>query len=91
LNLKNLESRTKTNYMEFEFSKMVGRNEYKLYIDGQEIGGSTQFHYLGSIIHQDVGIEEDVIYKIKARYFKWRSTSGVLCGHGMLAKLKENL
>ena len=35
----------------------MSRNEYVVHIDGQEATLCAHFHYLGSIIHQDGGIE----------------------------------
>jgi len=45
-------------------------------------------HYLGSIIHRIVEIEEDVIHRIKEVWLKWITASGVLCDHRMPMKLK---
>jgi hypothetical protein len=40
--------------------------EERVVIDGQEISKSEYFRYLGSIIHWDREIKEDVNHKIRA-------------------------
>lgn len=40
---------------------------------------SERFKYLGSIIHKDENIEDDVYYRIRVWWLKWRSVSKVLC------------
>ena len=45
---------------------MLRRNVHILHIGGQEISWTAHCCYLGSIIHEGGGIEEDMIHKIKA-------------------------
>lgn len=40
-------------------------------INNQDKFRSSHFRYLGLITHEDFEIEEDVIYRIKARLLKW--------------------
>jgi hypothetical protein len=46
------------------------------------------FHYLGSMLQKDGGIDEDLSHKIKAGWLKWRQASGVLCDPRVPLKLK---
>ena len=47
-------------------------------LDGQDIVKSKSFRYLESLIYKDGEIEEDVNYRIRARWMKWRSVLGIL-------------
>jgi len=40
-----------------------------MWIDGQEIPSNNQFRYLGPIVHHDCEIKEDVVHRIKTRWF----------------------
>ena len=44
------------------------RSKRIVQINGQEVPQSSHFHCFGSIIHQDSGIEKDVIHSIKAEW-----------------------
>jgi hypothetical protein len=46
------------------------------------------FRYLGSMLQNDGDTDEDVSYRIKAGWMKWRQASGVLCDKKMSHKLK---
>jgi hypothetical protein len=46
------------------------------------------FRYLGSMLQKDGDIDEDLSYRIKADWLKWRQTSGVLCDPRVPLKLK---
>ncbi|KAJ7976905.1 Retrovirus-related Pol polyprotein LINE-1 [Quillaja saponaria] len=71
-------SRTKTEYMECNFSKTRG-GPNDIILDGQTIPTKDVFKYLGSFIQKDGAIEHDVNHRIKAGWVKWQSASGVLC------------
>ena len=56
---------TKIEYMECKFSKGRNTNKELVILNGQEILKSESFRYLGSIIHRDGEIKEDVNHRIK--------------------------
>ena len=74
-------SRTKMKYMKCKFDKSINRDEWVIRLDGQEILKSESFWYIGSIIHKNWKIKEDVNYKKRVWWMRWRSTLGVLCDH----------
>ncbi|KAJ7957951.1 Retrovirus-related Pol polyprotein LINE-1 [Quillaja saponaria] len=80
-------SRTKTEYMECNFSKTRGGSN-DIILDGQTIPTKDVFKYLGSFIQKDGAIEHDVNHRIKAGWVKWRSASGVLCDPKIPNRLK---
>ena len=86
---KFLLSRTKTKYMEFQFSKRRNNDERVVRLDDQEIPKSENFRYLGLIIHKDGEIEKDMNYRLRAGWAQWRSATGVLCDHRIPIKLKR--
>jgi hypothetical protein len=43
------------------------------------------------MLQKDGDIDEDVSHRIKARWLKWRQTSGVLCDPRVPLKLKDKL
>jgi len=57
-------------------------------IDGMVIPKVEKFKYLGSIIHQNEDINENIILHIKVDWQKWKYTSGVLYDKTMPACLK---
>jgi hypothetical protein len=57
-------------------------------LDGEEILRSECFRYFESIIHKDEEIEEDVNYRIRVGWMKWRSALGVFCDRRIPIKLK---
>ena len=57
-------------------------------LDGQEIVKNKSFQYLESLIYKDGEIEEDVNYRIRARWMKWRSVLGILFDCRISIKLK---
>ena len=57
-------------------------------LDGQDIVKSKSFRYLESLIYKDGEIEEDVNYRIRARWMKWRSVLGILFDCRISIKLK---
>ena len=70
-------SRTKTEYMMCGFS--TTRCEEEVSLDGQVVPQKDTFRYLGSMLQEDGGIDEDVNHRIKAGWMKWRQASGILC------------
>jgi hypothetical protein len=59
-----------------------------LYIDGVPIKKVQQFKYLGSVVHANGDIEQDVNNRKQAGWLRFRSVSGVLCDRKMPLKLK---
>ena len=57
-------------------------------LDGQVVPQKDTFQHLGSMLHKDGDIDEDVNHRIKAGWMKWRQASGVLCDKRMPQKLK---
>jgi hypothetical protein len=47
------------------------------------------FRYLGSMLQIDGDINEDVSYRIKVRWIKWRQAYGVLYNKRVPQKLKD--
>ena len=74
--------------MDCNFSKHAQRAETTVRIKAQEIPQKDSFQYLGSRISKDGQIEEDVEHKIRARWFKQRLASCVLCDRCIPTKLK---
>ena len=72
-------SHTKEEYMDCNFNGHIQRAKTTVRIKAHEIPQRDSFHYLSSIISTDVEIDEDVEYRIKAGWLKWRLVSGVLC------------
>ncbi|KAE8708554.1 homeobox-leucine zipper protein ATHB-12-like isoform X1 [Hibiscus syriacus] len=61
---------------------MVGNEndeDVEVCIEGHILPSKDCFKYLGSIIHKDGGVDDDVTYRIKAGWLKWRAATGVLC------------
>ncbi|XP_028104591.1 uncharacterized protein LOC114303646 [Camellia sinensis] len=71
-------SKTKTAYMEYNFSNSNNGSRGKVKIKNQELPKSEHFRYLGSIITTVGEIRADVVHRIKTRWLKWRSAYGVL-------------
>jgi hypothetical protein len=80
-------SRTKTEYMMCDFS-MTGHEDGVVSLDGQVVDKKETFRYLGSMLHKDGDIDEDVRHRISTSWLKWRQASGVLCDKKVPQKLK---
>ena len=80
-------SRTKTEYMMCGFSTTRCEEE-EVSLDGQVVPQKDTFWYLGSMLQEDGGIDEDVNHRIKAGWMKWRQASGILCDKRVPQKLK---
>ena len=82
--------------MECKFSKSRNKDKGVVQLDDKEILKSESFWYLGSIIflflgsiiHKDGEIEEDVNYRIRVGWMKWRGALGVLCDYKIPIMLK---
>jgi hypothetical protein len=81
-------SRSKTEYMKCDFSATT-QEEGGVRLDGQVVPKKDIFRYLGSMLQNIGDIDEDVSYRIKAGWFKWRQASGVLCDPRVPLKLKD--
>ena len=80
-------SRSKTEYMMCGFSTTRCEEE-EVSLDGQVVPRKDTFRYLGSMLQEDGGIDEDVNHRIKAGWMKWRQASGILCDKRVPQKLK---
>jgi hypothetical protein len=58
-------------------------------LDGQVVSKKNTFCYLGSMLQKDGDIYEDLRYRIKVGWLKWRQASGVLCDPEVPLKLKD--
>jgi hypothetical protein len=81
-------SRSKTEYMECNFSSTRGMDQGSVNIGGLEVPKKDSFRYLGSLLQKAGEIEEDVSHRIRAGWLKWRSASGFLCDRKIPVKLK---
>ena len=79
---------TKTEYLCCNFSGDQRSEEIEVRVDEHVLHPKESFRYLGSFIHKDGGVEDDVTYRIKAGWLKWRSATGVLCDKKVPLKLK---
>uniref|UniRef100_A0A8I6Z2Z9 Reverse transcriptase domain-containing protein n=1 Tax=Hordeum vulgare subsp. vulgare TaxID=112509 RepID=A0A8I6Z2Z9_HORVV len=80
-------SRTKTKYMRCSFSA-TRHEDGEVSLGGLVVPERDMFRYLGSMLHKDGDIDEDVGHRIKAGWMKWRQASGVLCDKRVPQKLK---
>ena len=64
------------------------RCEEEVSLDGQVVPQKDTFRYLGSMLQEDGGIDEDVNHRIKAGWMKWRQASGILWDKRVPQKLK---
>jgi len=81
-------SRSKTEYLHCHFSAEEGGVANEIAIEGVVIPRVEKFKYLGSIIHEDREIDEDINQRIKSGRQKWKRASGVLCDKKIPLKLK---
>ena len=80
-------SRSKTKYLHCHFSTSEGvANEVA--IDGAVIPRIKRFKYLGSIIHENGNIDEDINQRIKIGWQKWEKAFEILCDKRIPLKLK---
>ena len=81
-------SRSKTEYMEFNFSGRRSRSTLEVKVGDHIIHQVTRFKYLRSIVQNDGEIEADVSHRIQAGWLKWRTASSVLCDKKVPLRLK---
>jgi hypothetical protein len=62
-------SRSKTEYMKCDFSATM-KVEGDVRLDGQVVPKKDTFRYLGSMVHKDGDIDEDISHRIKADWLK---------------------
>jgi hypothetical protein len=67
--------------MKCDFSAM-GYEDGAVSLDGQVVPKKDTFRYLGSMLHKEGDIDDDVSHRIKAGWLKWRQDAGVLCDLG---------
>jgi len=81
-------SRSKTEYMECNFSGRRSRSTLEVKVGDHIIPQVTRFKYLGSLVQNDGEIEAYVSHRIQAGWLRWRRASGVLCDKKVPLKLK---
>ncbi|KAE8663451.1 hypothetical protein F3Y22_tig00112968pilonHSYRG00020 [Hibiscus syriacus] len=69
----------KTEYLCSNFSGNQNGEDLEVCIEGHVLPSKYCFKYLGSMIHKDGGVDDDVSHRIKAGWLKWRAANGVLC------------
>jgi hypothetical protein len=80
-------SRYKMEYMKCDFSATT-QEDGDVRLDDQVVPKKDTFRYLGSMLQKDEDIDEDVSYRIKVGWLKWRQTFGVSCDPRVPLKLK---
>ncbi|KAE8676679.1 putative beta-D-xylosidase 2-like [Hibiscus syriacus] len=78
----------KTEYLCSNFSGNQNDEDVEVCIEGHVLPSKDCFKYLGSMIHKDGGVDDDVTHRIKAGWLKWRAATGVLCDKKVPLKLK---
>ncbi|KAE8718525.1 Zinc finger family protein, putative isoform 1 [Hibiscus syriacus] len=78
----------KTKYLCSNFSGNQNDEDVEVCIEGHVLPSKDCFKYLGSMIHKDGGVDDDVTHRIKAGWIKWRAAIGVLCDKKVPQKLK---
>jgi hypothetical protein len=73
--------------MKCDFSATT-QEEGDVRLNGQVVPKKDNFCYLGSMLHKNGDIDEDVSHRIKAGWLKWRQASGILCDPRVPLKLK---
>ena len=81
-------SRTKTEYLECNFSIARDKEDIDVRLAMQPIPKRESFKYLGSTIQSSGDIDNDVTHRIGAAWMKWKLASGVLCDKKIPPKLK---
>ncbi|KAE8705185.1 28 kDa ribonucleoprotein [Hibiscus syriacus] len=78
----------KTEYLCSNFNGNQNDEDVEVCIEGHVLPSKDCFKYLGSMIHKDGGVDDDVTHRIKAGWLKWRAATGVLCDKKVPLKLK---
>ena len=81
-------SRSKTEYMKYEFDTSREGDQEAVTMLGHEVPKKDAFRYLRSILQKEGGIDEDVSHRIRAGWMKWRSASRFLCDRKIPLRLK---
>ncbi|XP_070010815.1 uncharacterized protein [Nicotiana sylvestris] len=79
---------SRTEYLECKFSAGPGEVGVDVRLEFQVIPSRGSFKYLGSVIHGEREIDEDVTPRIGVGWMKWRLASGVLCDKNVPTILK---
>jgi hypothetical protein len=64
-------------------------NDGDVSLDGRVVPMNDTFRYLGSILQSEREIDENVSYRIRTGWVKWRQAYGVLCDKKVPNKLKD--
>ena len=80
-------SRSKTEYLRCGFSG-VEREDGEVTMGGVVVPRVERFKYLGTIIEDRGDINEDISYRIRAGWQKWKKVSGILCDKETPSRLK---
>ncbi|KAE8674391.1 Potassium channel KAT3 [Hibiscus syriacus] len=78
----------KTKYLCTNFNGNQNEEDVEVCIEGHVLPSKDCFKYLGSMIHKDGGVDDDVTHRIKEGWLKWRAATGVLCDKKVPLKLK---
>ncbi|KAE8701730.1 Mechanosensitive ion channel protein 2 [Hibiscus syriacus] len=78
----------KTEYLFSNFSGNQNDEDVEVCIEGHVLPSKDCFKYLGSMIHKDGGVNNDVTHRIKVGWLKWRAATGVLCDKKVPLKIK---
>jgi hypothetical protein len=81
---------SKIEYMKCDFSATT-HEKGDVRLDSQVVLKKDIFRYLRSMLQKDGDIDEDVSYRIKAGWLKWRQASAVLSDPWVPLKLKGKL
>jgi len=80
--------RSKTEYIECNFSKRRSRSTLEVKVGDHTISQITRFKYFGSIVQNDREIEANVSHRIQAGWLKRRKASCICCNKKVSLKLK---
>ncbi|XP_022003327.1 uncharacterized protein LOC110900769 [Helianthus annuus] len=64
-------------------------DDTQITIDGQMVSQTTKFKYLGSFVQSDGEIDNDVVHRIQAGWYRWRVATRILCDKRFPTKLKR--
>ncbi|XP_021996189.1 uncharacterized protein LOC110893385 [Helianthus annuus] len=81
-------SRSKTEYLYFDFSGAGDEHDTQITIEGQVVPQATKFKFLGSFVQSNGEIDSDVAHRIQAGWCRWRTATRVLCDKRFPDKLK---
>ncbi|XP_047256071.1 uncharacterized protein LOC124888827 [Capsicum annuum] len=81
-------AKSKMEYLECKFSDSRREEEVVVKLDSQAVCKWSSFKYLGSMIHGNRDIDEDVSHHIGAGWIKWRLVSGISYNKKVPPKIK---